>query len=700
VADTGAEQVRNVCVELVRAGPPHNQLLSPLTRYLALCGDAQAGELTMPYEHAELIHRLRELEYRSAAEQRRQEESQRDRQYTQYQLSRDMSRLLADVPGLRSQLVGHQCKTDLVHLQLVVTAAELAMLPFEFAGTLESNGNEPGNYLLLNPKPRVSLTRRLRTASGACVHWARKPKLLFVSAEPEASVPFHEHLDALIRVLQPWLPPLDGPAGDAANPTDAYREALNDVLQVIEHATIAKISQACSETSFTHIHVLAHGATDPSSPGRHFGIALHANDFDKAHVVSGAQFATAIRRDGGGPGPTVVTLASCDSGNISNVEYTGASFVHDLHRAGVPFVVGSQFRLSKIGSIMLCEKLYAKLLLGDDPRQVLCDLRLRLHSLYGGTTHDWASVVVYAALPDDFETQLEDLRYQQARASMNVALAHLDRQVDKIHDWKKELERPWEALIERVEGAIMRLPTSGRYDTEGLGLTAASKKRIAEALFRAAAPDGTTAGPGGSSVRREPLPDASELLVRSVQYLEEALLGYTRAFEEGARFREDHNRAMAPLHWASTQRLSLELVLGRNVHADLFPTTSAIATTDLNRGERAAQIWALTSLLEMELLDAWRAGPSGTEQAHVEHMGGYWERLFATSSGDTSAIYSTRQQLKRYTEWWWTTTFKAARGVGQRPPVPETLNVAVKNVIEQMDAYLRNHPQAKVGRRR
>ena len=31
-------EIRNVKLELLRSGPAHNQLLSPLTPYLALCG--------------------------------------------------------------------------------------------------------------------------------------------------------------------------------------------------------------------------------------------------------------------------------------------------------------------------------------------------------------------------------------------------------------------------------------------------------------------------------------------------------------------------------------------------------------------------------------------------------------------------------------------------------------------------------------
>lgn len=41
--------IRAVTIELLRAGPPHNQLLSPLTQYLGICGDSQAGMISVPY---------------------------------------------------------------------------------------------------------------------------------------------------------------------------------------------------------------------------------------------------------------------------------------------------------------------------------------------------------------------------------------------------------------------------------------------------------------------------------------------------------------------------------------------------------------------------------------------------------------------------------------------------------------------------
>ena len=61
-------EIRTVSVELLRAGPRHNQLISPLTQYLGVCGNAPAARITLPFEHGELERRLQELRYGVHAE--------------------------------------------------------------------------------------------------------------------------------------------------------------------------------------------------------------------------------------------------------------------------------------------------------------------------------------------------------------------------------------------------------------------------------------------------------------------------------------------------------------------------------------------------------------------------------------------------------------------------------------------------------
>jgi hypothetical protein len=57
--------IQKVKLEFLRPGPPHNQLLSPLTPYIALCGEDGPVTVQMPFEHRQLLMRLRRLRYES-----------------------------------------------------------------------------------------------------------------------------------------------------------------------------------------------------------------------------------------------------------------------------------------------------------------------------------------------------------------------------------------------------------------------------------------------------------------------------------------------------------------------------------------------------------------------------------------------------------------------------------------------------------
>ena len=56
-------ETRRVTLELLRKGPAHNQLLSPLTEYLCLCGNFGATIVTVPWEHEQFLRKVRELCY-------------------------------------------------------------------------------------------------------------------------------------------------------------------------------------------------------------------------------------------------------------------------------------------------------------------------------------------------------------------------------------------------------------------------------------------------------------------------------------------------------------------------------------------------------------------------------------------------------------------------------------------------------------
>src|SRR5262245_53281451 len=115
-------EVLNVKLELVRSGPAHNQLLSPLTPYLALCGTAGPVTVTIPFEHAQLLTRLDRLRYE--IEGREVAPSQREAEVRE--LGEALGRVLGQIPGLLSEL--SSARGELVNVQLSIGANELALV--------------------------------------------------------------------------------------------------------------------------------------------------------------------------------------------------------------------------------------------------------------------------------------------------------------------------------------------------------------------------------------------------------------------------------------------------------------------------------------------------------------------------------------------------------------------------------------------
>src|SRR5215831_9843582 len=168
--NAGHMDIRTVTVELLRAGPRHNQMVSPLTQYLGVCGNFAAGRVSLPYED-------------------------------------------------------EQPRT-LTHLRIVLSASELAMLPFE-ASKVPTGEDSMSTWLALQGRAPVCITRHIRSVSPEGIRWPSEPRLLFV-AGPDTDPPQALHRKALADAMAPWRN-ADGPLGDR--------------LVVLEKATLAHISR-------------------------------------------------------------------------------------------------------------------------------------------------------------------------------------------------------------------------------------------------------------------------------------------------------------------------------------------------------------------------------------------------------------------------------------------------------------------------
>jgi hypothetical protein len=307
----------------------------------------------------------------------------------------------------------------------------------------------------------------------------------------------------------------------------------------------------------------------------------------------------------------------------------GGSIAHDLHEAGIPLVIASQFPLTFAGSVVLAETLYERLLWGDDPRVVLHDVRQRLHLLRHG--HDWASIVAYAALPPDLEQQLTWVRAQQARRAAEAALASYDHASPAI-----ERGKPMQSVHAQLGAARQRLleaiPSEQTAADRGMlvelyGMLATMDKREAEVLQRCA----------DREKDKNPTRKARELLLSAQQH-----------YKKGLR----HDRAN---HWHATQYLFLSAILGQKGSRSVceWMTVARFSAREETRdGTPSERAWAFASLLELAVLGIILGTEPGESRAErVNRAREDAEAMLALVGMRSFEVYSTLRQFDRYTLW-------------------------------------------------
>jgi hypothetical protein len=612
--------VRTVRLELLRAGPPHNQLLSPLTPYLGISGDSPAGVVHVPYEHAVFQRRLANLRYSGASE---------DRLAQLRDTGVDVARMLAAVPGLAGAVSSEaDPQLAMIHLRITLSASELALLPFELAKVPTTVEGESESWLALQTNPPVCITRHIRTVSVEGVTWPTTARILFITG-PTSDIPFDAHRRALEQAIEPFQYPR---TDDAEEGSDSRHTHYGSLLTIIEDASLDDVVNAFQKASYTHVHVLAHGAVDFTSKGRPFGLRLRGRT-GGIDIVSGERFSTAVARVDADRvrRPFVVTLASCDSGLVADVVEAapGASFAHTLHQSGIPLVIGSQFPLTKEGSVTVVERFYGGLLRGENPHVLAHQTRSELHARYGANTHDWASLVVYEALPTNMAAQLENVSYRQGKLRLDAALQRVDLAVQDGVVNQEDYER----LEADVRAATEALPYDGAYALECRGLQASSLKRLAQAAFNYA--------PSSH--------DPAALLDRCCDRLEEALGTYKAAGEMFLRNDGTVVYRAATLHWVLVQQLVLEAVMRQGVSADRWATAFLTASLYLEDANVEERVWAHASLAELALIRLASRDDEDDREKVLYHV----KQLIAlTPAHQRFPIASTCKQFERYEKWW------------------------------------------------
>lgn len=658
--------IRNVKLEFLRPGPAHNQLLSPLTPYVAVCGDDGSVTVNMPFEHRELLVRLRRLRYENGVDPAQDIQ----RQAEVRSMGEEIGKIIGQVPSLLSALCG--AGNELVHLRLVLSPSELGMVPFEMAISPNAFPGS-GTALFLQPCAPITVTREVRRSTPLKVEWNRRPRILFAFASPPgyAPVPAQDHLNALRRAIEPWV--------DIVDP-DQPEQRLDKVrahLTVLPDATLEAIRQACAETDYTHVHILAHGDAYQDAGDNRFGVALAGTlDPTRADIVDGTRLAialTAARSNGATPAvPTFVSLATCDSGNIESVLTPGGSIAHALHMAGIPWVVASQFPLWMRASTMATEILYGGILTGNDPRRVLFDLRQRLRA-NAPSTHDWASIVAYASVPWGFQDDVQRFRYQQTKRRAEVQFARIDSFVKRLDERSVAgLSADVAAEIRLREANIRQIIAGWQKEAQTSDCAATASELL---------------GMGGALEKRIAL---NRLILSGANRSGDDLVVVREAF---ARSRDAYRTAVRRnpnSHWALTQYLSLEAIRDDDAGeartrrlAALAPWWTAamqIAGWQYDAtggGHPQDRIWAIGTQLELLALGRLFAPPAPDCAAGVvEQARGLAAELVRLVSAGTDSfpLDSTVRQFGRYRRFWrnavWDDLIEAILEALGQPPAP------------------------------
>ena len=308
----------DVKLEIVRPGPPHNQLLSPLTLYTALCGESAPVNFSIELEQHQLLDRISRLRYLVKVDQQTCMVDEKTRQTAVNDMGQIVGQILAKLQNLlfeQGRALGQAiCDQDgknssehMVHLRLVSSASELANIPFELAISPTATPAE-GKRMLLDLNLPIILTREIRRTRPVPIAWDRKldTRILVIAAQPGfLTVPLKNHIRALRKSLEPWVgwQPVT-PEDDTENENDSSSRVKNALerIRILKDASIKSIYEICSRERFTHVHILAHGGTFEDSGEKRFGLILcDPDDKSKPHLVSGEKLAKALHaehRDG------------------------------------------------------------------------------------------------------------------------------------------------------------------------------------------------------------------------------------------------------------------------------------------------------------------------------------------------------------------------------------------------------------------
>ena len=483
----------------------------------------------------------------------------------------------------------------------------------------------------------IVITREIRRSRSVSVNWDRpvEPRILFIAAEPAGmNVPKQAHVHALRQALELWIrwPRKDGKHLDRV-------ELVKERLRLLINPSITDIYEKCATGEFTHVHILAHGAAYEEAGEQRFGLALCQQlDKNQPDIVSGKRLAKALQAEfkdrPGRSQPLVVTLATCDSGNPGSLLVPGGSIAHDLHSEGIPWVFASQFPLTKRGSVRMADILYSRLLGGDDPRQVLHEVRRQLY-MTADRDHDWASIIAYVTMPSD-AGQLPDQVTNFFERQMKRAIAvGFDRADNSDEQSMEDALKVVTGLLKRWKHRLPKKKSGKDKDedkdkarrAECFGLHGSAYKRMA--LIYHKSPDKTK--------------KASEAFKNSLAYYKDAM---SEILRDDSKF-----------YWVATQYLCLSAVTEHGKpDEDTYQFTRKVVEQDLEKEERETQAWAHGTMAELKLLSLFhqRSKKELTSKQVENEVRKHCKKLIDLVGAESFHAKSTARQFQRYSDCWLT----------------------------------------------
>jgi hypothetical protein len=259
------------------------------------------------------------------------------------------------------------------------------------------------------------------------------------------------------------------------------------------------------------------------------------------------------------------------------------------------------------------------MLAGHDVRDALHQARVDLRDQPG---HDWASLVAYVQLPEDYADRLAEVGLQAERAALLTAqrwsdhlVEHGSRDSATFADVATGLQQRIENL-ERFQHLHASRMTAGTMN-ENLGWLGSAEKRLAELYFHRAA--------FGDDTPRW-MSDSEQALWRAKDWYQES---FTRSLSH---------------HWTGVQSLALEAVLtGRIERVGRWYAAKEAAEAD-------NEPWAAGTLAELCLI-APQAGLDARLDEASDWLSELVRRVLA-GGHDVFPIESTRRQFERYVHWW------------------------------------------------